>query len=84
MTRGTRGVTSECWHLEVVHLGEGDDEGELIILHVELEQRPAPDNLEAGQHNLSHVHMGNQNIAGHLPGEKEGFILMKIFLPKVT
>ena len=51
------GVTSECWHLQVVHLGEGDDEGELIVLHVELEQRSAPDNLEAGKHNLAHVNM---------------------------
>ena len=54
---GGGGGTSECWHLEVVHLGEGDDEGELIVLHVELEQRSAPDNLEAGQHNLPHVNM---------------------------
>ena len=51
-----------------MHLGQGDDERELVILHVELEQGPSPHNLQAGQHDLPNVHMRDQHIAGHLPG----------------
>ena len=51
-----------------MHLGQGDDERELIVLHVELEQGPSPHNLQAGQHDLPNVNMRDQHIAGHLPG----------------
>ena len=50
-----------------MHLGQGDDERELVVLHVELEQGPSPHNLQAGQHDLPNVHMRDQHIAGHLP-----------------
>ena len=50
-----------------MHLGQGDDESELIILHVELEQGPSPHNLQAWQHDLPHVNMRDQHVAGHLP-----------------
>ena len=49
-----------------MHLGEGDHEGEGLLLHVQLEEVPAPDDLEAGQHNSSHVHMGYKNISSYL------------------
>ena len=49
-----------------MHLGEGDHEGERLLLHVQLEEVPAPDDLKAGQHDPSHVHMGYKNIPGYL------------------
>ena len=70
-------ITSECWHLQVVHLWEGDDEGELVVLHVELEQSSAPNNLEAGQNNLPNVHVRNQDIAGHFPRVRRFHIIQK-------
>ena len=51
-----------------MHLGQGDDERELVVLHVELEQGPSPHNLQAGQHDLPNVNMRDQHIACHLPG----------------
>ena len=39
-------LTSESRQLQVVHLGEGDDERELVLVHRQLEQRPASDDLE--------------------------------------
>ena len=52
-------LTSERGHLQVVHLGEGDHEGELVIEYnrVDLEERPPADDLERGQHDPSHVHV---------------------------
>lgn len=36
-------------------------------MDVELEECPAPDNLEAGQDNLPDVHMANEDVASDLP-----------------
>ena len=60
-------VTSEGWHLQVVHFREGDDESELIVVHVELEQGPAPDDLQAGQDDLLDIDVGDEDVAGDLP-----------------
>ena len=49
-----------------MHLGEGDHEGERLLLHVQLEEVPAPDDLKTWQHDPSHVHMGYKNIPGYL------------------
>ena len=51
-----------------MHLGQGDDESELVVLHVELEQGSSPHNLQAGQHDLPNVNMRDQHVAGHFPG----------------
>ena len=59
-------LTSERGHLQVVHLGEGDHEGELVVLHVELEERPPADDLQRGQHDPSHVHVRDEDVAGDL------------------
>ena len=59
-------LTSECRHLEVVHLAQGHQQGELILLDRELEQSPAPDDLEAGEDDPPDIHMGDEDIAGDL------------------
>ena len=51
----------------VVHFGEGDDESELIVVHVELEEGPAPDDLQAGQDDLLDVDVGDEDVAGDFP-----------------
>ena len=38
-------LTSQCGQLEVVHLGERDDQGEFVVLHVQLEQGATADDL---------------------------------------
>ncbi len=40
------GPTSEGWHLQVVHLGQGDDESELVVLDAQLEQGSTSDDLQ--------------------------------------
>ena len=50
-----------------MHLGEGHDQGELVLLDGELEQGPASDDLEAGQDDPLDVHVGDEDVAGDLP-----------------
>ena len=38
-----------------------------LYLNSELEEVPAPDNLEGGQDNPADVNMGHQYVARHLP-----------------
>ena len=59
-------LTSECGHLEVVHLGERDHEGELVVLHVQLEEGAAADDLQRGQHDPRHVHVRDEDVARDL------------------
>ena len=59
-------LTSQSGQFEVMHLGQRDHEGERLLLDVELEEVPAPNDLETGQHNPAHVHMGYQDISSHL------------------
>ena len=59
-------LTSEGGHFQVVHLGERDHERELIVLHVELEERPAADDLERRQHDPRHVHVRDEDVARDL------------------
>ena len=49
-----------------MHLGECHDQGELVLLDSQLEQSPAPDDLEAGQDDSLHVHVGDEDVAGDL------------------
>ena len=49
-----------------MHLGEGDKEGKLILLDCQLEQSPATDDLEAGQDDPPDIHVGDEDIPGHL------------------
>ena len=65
-----------------MHLGQGDDERELVVLHVELEQGPSPHNLQAGQHDLPNVNMRDQHVAGHFPGTSTDEISENEKLPK--
>lgn len=46
-------------HLQVLHLGQGDDQGVLLIAEVQLEQRSAPYDHERRQHDLLHVDVRN-------------------------
>ena len=65
-----------------MHLGQGDDERELVVLHVELEQGPSPHNLQAWKHDLPHVNMRDQHVAGHFPGTSTDEISENEKLPK--
>ena len=49
-----------------MHLGECHDQGELVLLDSQLEQSPAPDDLEAGQDDPLDVHVGDEDVAGDL------------------
>lgn len=49
-----------------MHLGEGHDQGELVLLDGQLEQGAAPDDLEAGQDDPLDVHVGDEDVAGDL------------------
>ena len=49
-----------------MHLGERDHERELVVLHVQLEERPAADDLQRRQHDARHVHMRDEDVAGDL------------------
>ena len=49
-----------------MHLGEGHDQGELVLLDSQLEQSPASDDLEAGQDDPLDVHVGDEDVAGDL------------------
>ena len=59
-------LTSECWHLEIVHLGESDKEGELILLNCQLEESPASNDLEAGQDDPPDIHVRDEDISRDL------------------
>ena len=59
-------LTSQCRHLQVVHLGEGHDQRELVLLDGELEEGPAADDLEAGQDDPLDVHVGDEDVPGDL------------------
>ena len=56
--------TSESRQFQVVHFGEGDNEGKLIIVYVELEEGTATNDLQAGQHDLLDVNMWDEDVAG--------------------
>ena len=63
-----------------MHLGQGHDEGELVVLHVELEERPPADDLEGGQHDPRDVDVRDEHVAGDLAdvleeGEVEVLVL---------
>ena len=65
-----------------MHLGQRHDQGELVVLHVELEQVPPPNDLEAGQHNAPEVHMGDEHIAGDLADVvEEGEVQVLVLQP---
>ena len=63
--------TSQGWQLKVVHLGVRHNQGKLLILDVELEQRPTADDLEGGQDDLGNVDVADQDVAGDLPDVAE-------------
>lgn len=56
----------ERGHLERVHLGEDDHERELLLVHVDLEERAAADDLQLGQHDAAHVDVRDEHVAGDL------------------
>ena len=59
-------LTSQCRHLQVVHLGEGHDQRELVLLDGQLEEGPAAHDLEAGQDDPPDVHVGDEDVPGDL------------------
>ena len=75
--------TSERWHLQVMHLGECDKEGKLILLDCELEQGPTSYDLEAGQDDPPDIHVGDEDIAGHLADMLKK-TKIKVFVLKIT
>jgi hypothetical protein len=64
-------LTSKGGELEVVHLGEGGEQGELVVVHVELEERAAADDLQTGQHDALDVDVRDEHVAGHLADQAE-------------
>ena len=65
-----------------MHLGQRHDQGELVVLHVELEQVPPPNDLEAGQHNAPEVHVGDEDVAGDLADVvEEGEVQVLVLQP---
>ena len=49
-----------------MHLGQGHQQRELVLLHGELEEGAASDDLEAGEDDPPHVHVGDEDVAGDL------------------
>ena len=49
-----------------MHLGEGHDQRELVLLDGQLEEGPAADDLEAGQDDPLDVHVGDEDVPGDL------------------
>ena len=66
-----------------MHLGEGDQEGKLILLNCQLEQSPTSDDLEAGQDDPPDIHVGDEDIAGHLADMLKK-TKIKVFVLKIT
>ena len=64
-------LTSQSWQFQVVHLRMCHDEGKLLVLNVELEQCPAPDDLEGGQDDLVDVDVADQDVSGNFPDVPE-------------
>ena len=58
--------TSQGRQFKVVHLGQRDNQGELGVVHTQLEERPPPDDLQRRQHDLRHFYVGDQDVAGDL------------------
>ena len=75
--------TSQSRQFQVVHLGEGDNQGKLVILHVQLEERASAHNLQGGQDDAPHVHVRDEHVAGHLPDvTEEGQVQVLILQPR--
>ena len=55
-----------------MHLGQRDNEGESVVLHVELEQVPAPDDLQGGKDDTPYINMGNKDVAGYFANMLKG------------
>lgn len=63
-----------------MHLTHGNEEGELVVVNIELEKGPATDDLQAREDDPAHVHMTDEDVTGDLPyvleeTEVEGFVL---------
>lgn len=54
-----------------MHLGEGGEQGELVVVHVQLEERATPDDLQTGQHDALDVDVRDEHVAGDLADEAE-------------
>ena len=50
-----------------MHLRQRDDQSELVVLDVELEEVPTPDDLEGGQDDPADVDVGDEDVPGDLP-----------------
>ena len=75
-------VTSEGGHLERVHLGESDDEGEFLIVDAEFEERPPADDLQRREDDAADVHVADEHVAGHLSDVlQEGEVEMLVLEP---
>ena len=49
-----------------MHLGQGHQQRELVLLHGELEEGAAADDLQRGQHDPRHVHVRDEDVARDL------------------
>lgn len=59
-------LTSESWHLQVLHLTQGDHESEFLVTDIKLEQRSTSYDLQIRQDDPFNVNMGNQDVTGDL------------------
>lgn len=78
--KGKLYFTSKGRHLQVVHLTHRDEEGELMVVDVELEEGPAANDLQPRQDDPVHVHVTDEDVAGDLAyvleeTEVEGLVL---------
>ncbi len=47
-----------------MHFGEGDDEGEFLVVDVEFEQSPSADDLQGRQDDAADVDVRDEDVAG--------------------
>ena len=63
---GMNELTSQCWHLQIVHLRERHHERELVVMYVELEEGASSHNLQRGKHDLADIDVGDEDVPRHL------------------
>lgn len=49
-----------------MHLGQGDDQGEFLVVDAQFEQRPSADDLQSRQDDALDVDVRDEHVARHL------------------